>query len=110
MAERSGQSMIVVWCHNRIGHLYAEEGDFALGMAHMEQSVAVAEQRQDLVHLAWQLRHFTEFLFSAGDWRRMRETYARAEAIMREADREGADLASNSYVLLAGQTSSIGRA
>jgi tetratricopeptide (TPR) repeat protein len=56
----------------------------------MEQSVAVAEQRQDLVHLAWQLSNFTKFLFSAGDWRRMRATYARADAIMREADREGA--------------------
>lgn len=86
IAERSGQSIIVVWSHNRIGHLFAEEGDFALGMAHMQQSVALAEQRQDLVHLAWQLSNFTEFLFSAGDWRRMRETYVRAEAIMQEAD------------------------
>jgi transcriptional regulator with XRE-family HTH domain len=90
LAERSGQSIIVVFSHNRVGALYAEEGDFVRGMMHMEQSVAVAEQRRDLVHLAWQLSNFTDFLFTAGDWARMRETSARAETIMREADPDSA--------------------
>ena len=56
-------------------------------MAHMEQALATAEQRQDPRHLAWQLKNFSRFLFEAGDWRRMREVFARADAMMREADR-----------------------
>ncbi len=67
--------------------MYAEQGDFARAMAHMEQAVAAAEQRQDPRHLAWQLKNFSRFLFDAGDWRRMREVFARADAMMREADR-----------------------
>ena len=87
LAERSGQTNIVVTSHNMAAFMYTEQGDFARAMAHMEQALATAEQRQDPRHLAWQLKNFSRFLFEAGDWRRMREVFARADALMREADR-----------------------
>jgi transcriptional regulator with XRE-family HTH domain/tetratricopeptide (TPR) repeat protein len=90
MAERSGQAMIVVFAHNLIAARHADAGEFALGMPHMEQSLAVAEERGDPIHLAWQLRNFAEFLFNAGDWTFVRETSARAESIIGEADPPGA--------------------
>jgi|GEM_PF-6973813 len=89
MAERTGQTMIVVFSHNLLAERYAKTGEFALALPHMEQALTVAEQRQDPIHLAWQLRNFTRFLFASGDWQRARATSARASAIMREADRHG---------------------
>jgi tetratricopeptide (TPR) repeat protein len=68
--------------------MYTAQGDFARAMAHMEQALATAKQRQDPRHLAWQLKNFSRFLFDAGDWRRRRELFARADALMREADRD----------------------
>ena len=47
MAKRTGQTKIVVFAHNLLGERHQEAGEFALAMAHMEQSLAVAEQRQD---------------------------------------------------------------
>jgi tetratricopeptide (TPR) repeat protein/transcriptional regulator with XRE-family HTH domain len=88
LAERSGRTNVVVTSHNMAAVMYTEQGDFARAMAHMEQALAVAEQRQDPRHLAWQLKNFSRFLFDAGDWRRMREVFARADAMMREADRD----------------------
>jgi tetratricopeptide (TPR) repeat protein/transcriptional regulator with XRE-family HTH domain len=88
LAERSGQTEIVVTSRNMAAFMYEEEGNFARALAHMEQALAVAEQRQDPRHLAWQLKNFSRFLFDAGDWRRMREVFARADAMMREADRD----------------------
>jgi tetratricopeptide (TPR) repeat protein len=87
LAERSGQTNMVVTSHNMAASMYTAQGDFARAMAHMEQALATAEQRQDPRHLAWQLKNFSRFLFDAGDWRRMRELFARADAMMREADR-----------------------
>jgi predicted ATPase len=89
LAERSGQTAIVVTSHNMAAFMYMEAGDFAQALAHMEQSVAAAEQRQDPRHLAWQLKNFALFLFRYGDWRRMRDMFAHADAIMREVDRHG---------------------
>ncbi len=86
MAERTGQTALVVSAHNMIAGRHAEAGEFALGMPHMEQSLAVAEQRQNPTRLAWQVSNFTDFLFSYGDWQRAREMFSRAEAIMREVD------------------------
>jgi tetratricopeptide (TPR) repeat protein len=88
LAERSGQINVVVTSHNMAAFMYEEQGDFARAMAHMEQAMTAAEQRQDPRHLAWQLKNFSRFLFDAGDWRRMRELIARGDAIMREADRD----------------------
>jgi tetratricopeptide (TPR) repeat protein len=68
---------------------YAEAGDFAQAMTHMEQSIAAAERQQDPGHLAWQLSNFAGFLLEYGDWERMRALYARSEALMREVDRHG---------------------
>ena len=86
MAERSGQAMIAVFAHNMIAIRYAYAGEFAQAMSHMEQSLSVAEERGDLIHLAWQLRNFAEFLFNAGDWTRARANLASAESIIRKAD------------------------
>jgi tetratricopeptide (TPR) repeat protein len=87
LAERSGRTNLVVTSHNMAAIMYTEQGDFARALAHMEQALAVAKQRHDPRHLAWQLKNFSRFLFDAGDWRRMREVFARADAMMREADR-----------------------
>jgi predicted ATPase/DNA-binding XRE family transcriptional regulator len=87
LAERSGKIEIVVTSHNMAAFMYEQAGDFARALAHQEQSVAAAEQRQDLRHLAWQLKNFSRFLFDYGDWPRMREVFARADAMMQEADR-----------------------
>jgi len=87
LAERSGQTQMVVTSHNMAGFMYEQAGDFARALAHQEQSVAAAERRRDLRHLAWQLKNFATFLFDYGDWRRMREVFARADAMMQEADR-----------------------
>jgi tetratricopeptide (TPR) repeat protein len=87
MAERTSQLAVVVTCHNMIAGGYLDAGEFALALPHMEQSIAAAEQHQDLAHLAWQLRNFAWFLFDLGDWQRARETFARAASIRREADR-----------------------
>jgi hypothetical protein len=91
LAERSGRTNVVVASHNMAAFMYTEQGDFERAMAHMEQSLAVAEQRQDPRHLAWQLKNFSRFLFDAGDWQRMRELFARADALMREADRDAGE-------------------
>jgi tetratricopeptide (TPR) repeat protein len=48
---------------------------------------SAGEWQQDLRHLAWQLKNFSRFLFDYGDWRRMREVFARADAMTQEADR-----------------------
>ena len=88
LAERSGRTNVVVTSHNMAAVMYVEQGDFARALAHMEQALAVAERRQDPRHLAWQLKNFSRFLFDTGDWRRMRELFARADAMMREADRD----------------------
>lgn len=88
LAERSGRTNIVVTSHNMMAFMYTEQGDFARALAHMEQALAVAEQRQDPRHLAWQLKNFSRYLFDTGDWRRMREVFARADVMMREADRD----------------------
>jgi tetratricopeptide (TPR) repeat protein len=88
LAERSGRTNLVVTSHNMAAFMYEEQGDFARAMTHMEQAMAAAEQRQDPRHLAWQLKNFSLFLFDAGDWRRMREVFARGDAMMREADRD----------------------
>jgi tetratricopeptide (TPR) repeat protein len=87
LAERSGQTTVVVTSHNMAGFMYKESGDFARGLAHQEQAIVAAERRRDLRHLAWQLKNFAIFLFDYGDWQRMREVFARADAIMGEADR-----------------------
>jgi transcriptional regulator with XRE-family HTH domain/tetratricopeptide (TPR) repeat protein len=87
LAERSGQTQMVVTSHNMAGVMYAQAGDFARALAHQEQAVVAAERRRDLRHLAWQLKNFAIFLFDYGDWRRMREVFARADAMMQEADR-----------------------
>ena len=86
LAERSGQTAIVVTSHNMAAFKYEEDGDFARALAHMEQSVAMAEQRQDLRHLAHQLKNFALFLFDYGDWQRMRDVFTHAESVMQEAD------------------------
>jgi tetratricopeptide (TPR) repeat protein len=88
LAERSGRTNLVVTSHNMAAFMYTEQGDFARALAHMEQALAAAEQRQDPRHLAWQLKNFSRFLFDAGDWRRRRAVFARADALMREADRD----------------------
>jgi tetratricopeptide (TPR) repeat protein len=88
LAERSGRTNLVVTSHNMAALMYEEQGDFARAMEHQGQALATAEQRQDPRHLAWQLKNFSRFLFDAGDWRRMREVFARADAMMREADRD----------------------
>jgi tetratricopeptide (TPR) repeat protein len=88
LAERSGRTRAVVTSHNMAAFMYVGTGDFARAMEHQEQALAVAEQRQDPRHLAWQLKNFSRFLFDAGDWRRMREVFARASAMMREVDRD----------------------
>jgi tetratricopeptide (TPR) repeat protein len=87
LAERSGQTAVVVTSHNMAGLMYLQAGDFARGLAHQEQAIAAAERHRDLRHLAWQLKNFAIFLFDYGDWRRMREVFARADAMMQEADR-----------------------
>ena len=87
LAERSGQTAVVVTSHNMAGFMHAHAGDFAHALAHQEQAVAAAERHRDLRHLAWQLKNFATFLFDYGDWRRMREVFARADAMMQEADR-----------------------
>jgi tetratricopeptide (TPR) repeat protein/DNA-binding XRE family transcriptional regulator len=87
LAERSGNTAIVVTSHNMAGHMYAQAGDTARGLAHHEQAIAAAERHRDLRHLAWQLKNFAIFLFDYGDWRRMRQVFARADAMMQEADR-----------------------
>ncbi len=107
MAERSGQAMIVVFAHNMLGSRHEQAGEFALGMAHMEHSLAVAEERQDPIHLAWQLRNFAWFLLSAGDWPRMRATVARAESIMREADPHSASWHAVGVSILSGMLALI---
>jgi tetratricopeptide (TPR) repeat protein len=89
LAERSGQTTIVVTSHNMAAGAYAEAGDFARAMTHMEQSIVAAERQQDPGHLAWQLSNFAEFLLAYGDWERTRALYARSEALMREVDRHG---------------------
>jgi tetratricopeptide (TPR) repeat protein len=89
LAERTEQTGMVVSAHNNIGLTYGGAGQFALGLPHMEQAVAAAEQRQDPRHLAWQLHNFARFLFDSGDWARARDIYARGASIMREADRHG---------------------
>jgi tetratricopeptide (TPR) repeat protein/transcriptional regulator with XRE-family HTH domain len=86
LATRAGQTKFVVFAHNMIGTRHSENGAFALGMPHMEQALVVAEQRGDPIFLAWQLSNFTEFLLFLGDWPRARETAARAQAIIQEAD------------------------
>jgi transcriptional regulator with XRE-family HTH domain/tetratricopeptide (TPR) repeat protein len=86
LAKRAGQTKFVVLAHSRIALRHGENGAFALGMPHMEQALAVAEQRGDPIFLAWQLSNFTEFLLLVGDWLRARETAGRAEAIIQEAD------------------------
>jgi tetratricopeptide (TPR) repeat protein len=111
LAERSGQTNIVVTSHNMAAVMYTEQGDFARARAHMEQALATAEQRHDPRHLAWQLKNFSRFLFDAGDWRRMREVFARADALMREVDRDfgetwqSADMSIHrgAYALVAGR-------
>ena len=87
LAERSGHTAVVVTSHNMAGAMYSRAGDFARALAHHEQAIAAAEQHRDLRHLAWQLKNFAIFLFDYGDWRRMREVFARADAMMQEADR-----------------------
>jgi predicted ATPase len=87
LAQRSGQTAMVVTSHNMAGFMYADDGDFARALAHMEQSIVVAEQRQDPRHLAWQLKNVSWFLFYYGEWGRMREVFARADALMQELDR-----------------------
>jgi tetratricopeptide (TPR) repeat protein len=90
LAERSGQIQIVVFAHNMIGEQHMEAGEFALGLPHMERAIAAAEQLQDPLRLAWQLNNFTWFLYFCGKWQRARETYLRAELLLREADPQGA--------------------
>jgi tetratricopeptide (TPR) repeat protein/transcriptional regulator with XRE-family HTH domain len=89
LAERSGQTTIVVTSHNMAGGMYWVAGDFARALEHYEQSIVAAERQQDPGHLAWQLSNFAAFLLAYGDWERMRALYARSEAIMREVDRHG---------------------
>jgi tetratricopeptide (TPR) repeat protein/transcriptional regulator with XRE-family HTH domain len=89
LAERSGQTAMVVTSHNMAGIMYEDAGDFARALAHMEQAVAMAERRQDPRHLAWQLNNFAGLLFDYGDWGRMRDLATRSTTIMREADRHG---------------------
>jgi tetratricopeptide (TPR) repeat protein len=89
LAERSGQATIIVASHNMAGFMYAQDGDFVRALAHQELSVAAAERHQDPRHLAWQLKNFAIFLFDYGDWRRMREVFARADAMTQEANRYG---------------------
>jgi transcriptional regulator with XRE-family HTH domain len=103
LAERTGQTAMVVTAHNNIGGMLQEAGEFALALPHMEQSLAMAERRQDPRHLAWQLHNFTWFLFDSGDWQRARETYARAEAIMQEVDRHGANWQSVAMSIVPGR-------
>jgi tetratricopeptide (TPR) repeat protein/transcriptional regulator with XRE-family HTH domain len=103
LAERTGQTAMVVTAHNNIGGMLIEAGEFALARPHIEQAVAMAERRQDPRHLAWQLHNFTWFLFDSGDWPRARETYARAEAIMREVDRHGANWQSVAMSIVPGR-------
>jgi tetratricopeptide (TPR) repeat protein len=91
LAERTGQTAMVVTAHNNIAGTHLEAGEFALARPHIEQAVAMAERRQDPRHFAWQLHNFTWFLFDSGDWQRARETYARAASIMHEVDRHGAN-------------------
>jgi transcriptional regulator with XRE-family HTH domain/tetratricopeptide (TPR) repeat protein len=86
LAKRAGQTKFVLLAHIRTGLRHGESGAFALGMPHLERSLAVAEEFGDPIFLAWQLGNFTEFLLLAGDWQRARETAARAEAIIRETD------------------------
>ena len=103
MAERTGQTAIVVSAHNNIGGTLQDAGEFAPALPHLEQAVAAAERRQDPRHLAWQLHNFTWFLFDSGDWQRARETYARAAAIMREVDRHGANWQSAAMSIVPGR-------
>jgi tetratricopeptide (TPR) repeat protein/transcriptional regulator with XRE-family HTH domain len=86
MAARTGQTMIVVFSHNMLAARYAEAGEMGLALPHMEEALAMAERRQDPIHLAWQLRNRTYLLFFYGDWQGARATSARASAIMHEAD------------------------
>jgi transcriptional regulator with XRE-family HTH domain len=92
LAERSGQTRILVAAHNMMGGRHADAGEFALALPHLERSLAAAERRQDPIKLAWQLSNFVVFLLASGDWRRAHETYARAEALLREADPHAATL------------------
>jgi tetratricopeptide (TPR) repeat protein len=89
LARRTGQTKFVVFAHNMIGQTHSKNGEFARALPHMEQSLAVAEQRGDPTFLAWQLNNFTDFLMLFGDWPRARATYARAETLMREVDPRG---------------------
>src|SRR5262249_29600537 len=86
MAERTGQTMVVVMAHNMLGARYMEAGEFPLALSQLEQALVVAEQRQEPIHLAWQLSCFTRFLFVSGDWQRAHATLARAMAIVQEVD------------------------
>jgi tetratricopeptide (TPR) repeat protein len=90
VAERSGQTQIVVSAHNLMAEHHGSVGAFALGMPHAEQAVVVAERQQDPIRLAWQLHNFARFLFDVGDWSRARDMFARGAAILREADPHGA--------------------
>jgi tetratricopeptide (TPR) repeat protein len=87
LAERSGNTAIIVTSHNMAGYWYAQAGDFGHALAHHEQAIVAAERHRDLRHLAWQLKNFAIFLFDYGDWQRMRAVFARADAMMQEADR-----------------------
>jgi tetratricopeptide (TPR) repeat protein len=86
LAQRTGQTKFVVFAHNRLGSHHSMHGTFALGMTHMEDALAAAEQRGDPMFLAWQLSNFTEFLLHTSDWQRARDTAARAEALIGEVD------------------------
>jgi tetratricopeptide (TPR) repeat protein/transcriptional regulator with XRE-family HTH domain len=102
IAERSGQTRLVVFAHNMIGGVHELAGEFALVIMHMEQALVVAERRQDPIHLAWQLHNFTGFLFLLGDWKRARETLSRATSIMQEADPYGSTWQSVGVSLISG--------
>ncbi|HEX3270186.1 MAG TPA: AAA family ATPase [Ktedonobacterales bacterium] len=86
MAERTGQTMVVVMAHNMLGARYMEAGEFPLALSQLEQALVVAEQRQEPIHIAWQLGSLTRFLFLSGDWQRAHTTLARAMAIAQEVD------------------------